>query len=91
MPCKNPSVITTEGFVTFAYLFEVGILFRYSSPFFLRYSMNTRQIAICITVEQGVAKPILKSDTGVILLIMNDTGTLTPKAPIIPWTMTNLV
>ena len=46
---------------------------------------------ICRTVEHGVASPIWNKDTGSHLLIRNDTGTRTQKAPMMPWIITNLV
>ena len=46
---------------------------------------------ICKKVEHGVARPIRKSETGTILLIIKDTGTRTANAPTIPCIITNLV
>jgi hypothetical protein len=44
---------------------------------------QTRHIATCRIVEQGVARPMWNMDTGTSLLIRNATGIRTRNAPVI--------
>ena len=46
---------------------------------------------ICTRDEAGVARPMWNSETSARLLISHDTGSLTPNAPIIPCSITNVV
>ena len=41
--------------------------------------------------DSGIASPIRNSDGAACLLIRYDTGTRTPNAPMMPYTMTNFV
>ena len=76
-------------------MFSYSYIFSFSSSctflLFLIYLYIIRHIVICTTVEQGVASPIWNRFVPGRLLIRNTTGTLIPKAPIIPCSITNRV
>lgn len=63
----------------------------YTHFFFLRYNIHPRHSTSCRIEENGVASPISNSVAPALRLINHDTGTLTQKAPMIPWIITNFV
>ena len=63
----------------------------YTHIYFLRYNIHPRHSTSCRIEENGVASPISNSVAPALRLINHDTGTLTQKAPMIPWIITNFV